>query len=124
MDSTQETPASTSRSRRVGGEQRCMPLTPAAGPLMPRGTAGPSSGVIAAKLAPYRLPQGSIPRAYLVDLMRTGRHRALTLVSAPAGYGKTTVLTEWAAAEDPSNAVAWVSLDAGDADPARLWTHI
>jgi ATP/maltotriose-dependent transcriptional regulator MalT len=56
--------------------------------------------------------------------MRTGRHRALTLVSAPAGYGKTTMLTEWAVAEDPSGALAWVSLDAGDADPARLWTHI
>jgi LuxR family maltose regulon positive regulatory protein len=56
--------------------------------------------------------------------MRTGRHRALTLVSAPAGYGKTTILTEWAIAQDQSDALAWVSLDAGDLDPARLWTHI
>src|SRR5204862_2907186 len=52
-----------------------------------------------------------------------GRRSALTLVSAPAGFGKTTLLTSWAAASD-SSSVAWVSLDKADTDPARLWTHV
>jgi LuxR family transcriptional regulator, maltose regulon positive regulatory protein len=91
---------------------------------MARDLGVPSVGVIAAKLAPPRLPGGSISRPRLVDLMRTGRDRALTLVSAPAGYGKTTMLAGWAA-EDPSRAAfAWMSLDSSDADPVRLWTHI
>jgi LuxR family transcriptional regulator, maltose regulon positive regulatory protein len=52
-------------------------------------------GVIATKLAPHRLPRGSVSRPQLLDRLRAGRNRALTLASAPAGYGKTTLLTEW-----------------------------
>ncbi|MDJ0349573.1 LuxR C-terminal-related transcriptional regulator [Cryobacterium sp. PH29-G1] len=47
---------------------------------------------------------------------------ALVLVSAPAGFGKTTLLTEWLAA-DP-RPVAWVSLDAGDNDPVVFWAYL
>ena len=49
----------------------------------------------------------------------------LTVLSAPAGFGKTTCLTEWLATlprGDP--AVAWLSLDAGDNDPALFWTYV
>ncbi len=46
------------------------------------------------------------------------------LVAAPAGYGKTTAVAQWRASSDTSRAFAWVSLDAGDNDPARLWSHI
>jgi len=56
----------------------------------------------------------------LDDGLRSG-HR-LTLVSAPAGSGKTTLLSDWAAHAD--GAVAWLSLDAGDSDPARFWTAV
>ncbi len=51
--------------------------------------------------------------------------RALTLVSAPAGFGKTTLLTEWLAATpaDGSSA-AWLSLDQRDNDPALFWTYV
>jgi LuxR family maltose regulon positive regulatory protein len=45
----------------------------------------------------------------------------LTLVSAPAGYGKTTLLSEWIA--HSKSPVAWVSLDEGDNDPARFWSY-
>src|SRR4051794_164167 len=83
----------------------------------------PDVSVIATKLAPYRLPYGSIPRPHLLDRLRAGRDRALTLVSAPAGFGKTTLLTEWVAT-DSDTAFAWVTLDLGDAEPVRLWTHV
>ena len=47
---------------------------------------------------------------------------ALTLVAAPAGYGKTTAVRAWTADRDA--ALAWVTLDAGDNDPVRLWTYL
>jgi LuxR family maltose regulon positive regulatory protein len=51
----------------------------------------------------------------------------LTLISAPAGYGKTTLLSEWAQALGgafPPRAIAWLSLDEGDNDPVRFWTYL
>ncbi len=54
--------------------------------------------------------------------------RRLTLVSAPAGYGKTTLLSAWASERvGPSGgerSVAWLSLDAEDSDPVRFWTYL
>ena len=81
------------------------------------------AGVIRAKLAPDRLPRGSVSRPQLLDALRRGRDRALTLVSAPAGFGKTTLLTEWFHA-DTATSFAWVTLDPSDAEPVRLWTHV
>ncbi len=46
----------------------------------------------------------------------------LTLISAPAGFGKTTLLSQWVG--HLNRPVAWVSLDRGDNDPARFWTHV
>jgi LuxR family maltose regulon positive regulatory protein len=52
----------------------------------------------------------------------------LTLVSAPAGFGKTTQFAEWLAAGSatPTNeqSAAWLSLDQGGNDPASFWTHV
>ena len=53
----------------------------------------------------------------------------LTLVCAPAGFGKTTLVSTWAASLDPSKntalpLVAWLSLDEGDNDPALFWTYV
>ena len=49
----------------------------------------------------------------------------LVLVSAPAGFGKTTLLTQWLRPETPEGpSVAWVSLDSGDNDPARFWAYV
>ena len=56
--------------------------------------------------------------------MREGSPRKLTLVSAPAGYGKTTLLAQWHVAEEGNIPFAWVSLDAYDNDPSRFWTYI
>ena len=48
--------------------------------------------------------------------------RKLTLISAPAGFGKTTLVSEWVAG--CGRPVAWLSLDEGDNDPARFLTYL
>ena len=63
-----------------------------------------------------------VPRPRLIERLDAGLHRKLTLVSAPAGFGKTTLLSEWISrCERPA---AWVSLDEGDNDPARFWSYV
>ena len=57
--------------------------------------------------------------------MRRGAKSKLTLVSAPAGFGKTTLLAEWlAAAPAGAPSVAWLSLDPGDNELVAFWTHV
>ena len=48
-----------------------------------------------AKLAPQRLPRGAIARPVLVEILGRSSGATLTLICAPAGFGKTTLLTEW-----------------------------
>ena len=63
-----------------------------------------------------------VPRPHLIAKLNQGLHRKLTLISAPAGFGKTTLVTEWiAAGERPS---AWLSLDEGDSDPSRFLQYL
>jgi LuxR family transcriptional regulator, maltose regulon positive regulatory protein len=66
-----------------------------------------------------------VARQRLIERLSRGAESALTLVSAPAGFGKTTLLTEWLAA-DPvgGRSVAWLSLDQRDNDPAVFWTYL
>ena len=59
----------------------------------------------------------------LTLLEESSDHKA-TLISAPAGYGKTTLLAQWGQAEEADLSFAWVSLDEQDNDPVRLWRHI
>jgi LuxR family maltose regulon positive regulatory protein len=61
----------------------------------------------------------------LNDRLKRGVESALTLVSAPAGFGKTTLLTEWLA-DSPADrrTAAWLSLDHRDNDPAVFWTYL
>ncbi|MDF2661932.1 MAG: transcriptional regulator [Paenibacillus sp.] len=61
-------------------------------------------------------------RSRLTERLNEGLHRKLTLVSASAGFGKTTLVSEWlAGCERPA---AWLSLDEGDNDPARFLTYL
>ena len=87
-------------------------------------SAPPDPLFIATKLMPPRLRDGLVTRDVLLDHLRSGRQTALTLVCAPAGYGKTTLLTQWAATDRGRTPFAWVSLDPGDSDPVRLWSHL
>jgi len=67
-----------------------------------------------------------VSRPRLVERLAEGLRREcrLTLLSAPAGYGKTTLLGAWIAARDLRRRVAWLSLDEGDNDPARFWPYV
>jgi ATP/maltotriose-dependent transcriptional regulator MalT len=70
-------------------------------------------------------PHTLIARPRLFSLLDKGRRRPLTLISAPAGFGKTTFLSAWAKAQPPGNPlVAWVSLDEADNDPVRFWSYV
>jgi LuxR family maltose regulon positive regulatory protein len=68
-----------------------------------------------------------VPRAHLIERLNAGLGRKLTLVSAPAGFGKTTLVSEWVHALGKAalpNAVVWLSLDESDNDPARFLTYL
>ncbi|ADB74394.1 HTH-type transcriptional regulator MalT [Geodermatophilus obscurus DSM 43160] len=75
-----------------------------------------------------RVPGGRrrlVARPRLDECLARGTESALTLVSAPAGFGKTTLLTEWlATAPADGRSVAWLSLDPRDNDPAVFWTYL
>src|SRR4030088_84628 len=61
-------------------------------------------------------------RSRLLERLNEGLHRKLTLIAAPAGFGKTTLISEWVAfIERPT---AWLSLDEGDNDPARFLAYL
>ena len=63
-----------------------------------------------------------VPRSHLTERLQQGVERALTLVSAPAGFGKTTLLAQWLAQSDMP--VAWLSLEAEDNDPTRFLSYL
>src|SRR5947208_2161343 len=71
---------------------------------------------------------GLVPRPRLSERLDRGAASKLMLISAPAGFGKTTLLAEWLAAGPaaPTNerSAAWLSLDQGDNDPASFWTYV
>ncbi len=67
-------------------------------------------------------PAGFVPRPRLLARLAQGVGRGLTLVCTPAGFGKTTLLGDWA--RRSRRPVAWLSLDTGDNDPARFWRYV
>ena len=85
-------------------------------------TAGDSEVVIATKLFRPSPRQQTVERARLHDLLRQGLTRPLTLVVAPAGWGKSTLVAEWLRQDRVT--AGWVSLDSGDDDAARFWRYL
>jgi LuxR family maltose regulon positive regulatory protein len=63
-----------------------------------------------------------VTRPRLIERLNEGLQRKLTLISAPAGFGKTTLVSEWIAS--CGRPVAWLSLDEGDNDPARFISYL
>jgi LuxR family maltose regulon positive regulatory protein len=81
-----------------------------------------ASPLLATKFHVPRRRRGAVPRPRLVERLDRAIEGRLTLVSAPAGFGKTTVLTEWLAARELP--AAWLSLDPRDNDPVVFWTYL
>src|SRR5215510_12282532 len=100
------------------------------------------SDLLRTKLAPPRLRTALVPREALLARLDQGLDRKLTLLSAPAGFGKTTLVRQWlskmrieneelrkdSSGDDVLNSqfsilnsqVSWLSLDSGDDDPVRF----
>ncbi len=105
-------------------------------------------GLLTTKLYARPAPASLVTRPRIIQLLEDGLSASLILVSAPAGFGKTTLLTEWLSAKDeggrqedkgkPSTIAdvhpqssfnhplktAWLSLDAADNDPVRFWAYV
>ncbi|HLF25526.1 MAG TPA: LuxR C-terminal-related transcriptional regulator [Anaerolineae bacterium] len=82
------------------------------------------SSLLATKLHRPAVPPKRVPRPHLVQRLNEGlaSSRQLTLVSAPAGFGKTTCISDWVNALDVP--VTWLSLDPTDDDPGRFFTYL
>jgi LuxR family maltose regulon positive regulatory protein len=80
------------------------------------------AALLATKLHVPGTRPGLVNRPRLAEALEEAMARGLVLVCAPAGYGKTVLLAQWARNGDLP--VAWLSLDAGDNDPARFWRHV
>ena len=81
-----------------------------------------STPILATKLyVPPPRPH-AVLRPRLTERLNEGLHRKLTLISAPAGFGKTTLLGEWVAGCE--RLAAWLSLDEADSDPTRFLAYL
>lgn len=88
----------------------------------PRGDRG--DPLVSTKLSVRSARHSSVPRQSLYERIDDGMEGKLTLISAPAGFGKTTLLSTWvAAAPIGRRLVSWLSLDARDNDPVRFWRY-
>ena len=98
----------------------------------PEAAGNPGDSLVPAPLLETKLyiprSRGGLPRPRLSERLDRGTALKLMVISAPAGFGKTTLLTEWLAAGPAGPAderlAAWLSLDRGDNDPASFWTYV
>src|SRR5436309_15659063 len=81
-----------------------------------------STPILATKLYIPPLRPNVVIRPRLIERLNEGLQRKLTLIAAPAGFGKTTLLSAWVAG--CGRAVAWLSLDEKDSDPTRFLTYL
>jgi LuxR family maltose regulon positive regulatory protein len=79
--------------------------------------------LLATKLFVPPARPGLVSRSRLMERMRVALNYGLVLVSAPAGSGKTTLVSDWTRHIEKTTPAAWVSLDEGDNDPVRFWDY-
>jgi LuxR family transcriptional regulator, maltose regulon positive regulatory protein len=88
----------------------------------PQDVGRPAFELVAAKLMRPLVRPGTVRRGSLIERLTLDGARPIVSIVAPAGYGKTTLLSQWA--ERNGQAVAWVSVDGGDNDPKVLLTYV
>ena len=81
-----------------------------------------ATSILATKLYVPPCRHRVVPRPRLIELLNEALNSKLTIISAPVGYGKTTLVSEWVTC--CGRPVAWLSLDEGDSDPARFLTYL
>ena len=81
-----------------------------------------ATAILATKLYVPLPPMKAVLRPRLIERLNEGQQRKLTLISASAGFGKTTLVSEWIAS--CGRPVAWLSLEEGDNDPTRFLTYL
>lgn len=87
-------------------------------------TTTPSPGqLLTTKLYAPPVRSGLVARPRLTNRLQAGLAGKLTLIAAPAGFGKTTLVNAWHATT-PNTLLAWVALDAADNDPVRFWSYV
>jgi LuxR family maltose regulon positive regulatory protein len=93
---------------------------------VPHASGNDGMPLLMAKFHPPRLPASLIERPHLLERLDAGLEHKLMLLSAPAGFGKTTLVSQWIRTRFPRDdgAVAWVALDDGDNDPVRFWRYV
>jgi LuxR family maltose regulon positive regulatory protein len=113
-----------------GEETRVVLQGPVPGP-MPASRSEQDGPLLVPKLRPPRLYASLVTRPRLLARLDAGLDGKLTLLSAPAGFGKTTLVSQWIADRSTHQndqhrppPIAWVSLDPGDNDPVRFWRYV
>ncbi len=112
-------------SHHAGATQRSAPSLPGTEYFDSVAVAGndPGAPLLRTKLV-VPSPPPLVVRDVLIEALSEGLSKPLTLVYGPAGSGKTTLVAQWAAAVSNERPVAWLSLEADDNDPARLWAYV
>src|SRR3954467_8706431 len=80
--------------------------------------------LLATKLQAPAVRRELVGRGALVRRLHEGAGARVTVVTAPPGWGKTTLLAAWRLVEGGRPPFAWVSLDPGDNDPMRFWSYV
>ena len=88
------------------------------------GDAGARAVLLATKLHVPAIGAQLVHRAALLDALSEGRRRKVTLLSAPAGWGKTTVLAQWTQRAGEDQPFGWLSVDSSDNDPVWFWMYV
>lgn len=83
-----------------------------------------STVLLGTKLAAPWIRARLVHRPTLSERLAAQPDRKLTLLSAPAGWGKTTLLAQWMSNAEPNQSFGWLSLDGSDNDPTRFWACI
>jgi LuxR family maltose regulon positive regulatory protein len=84
--------------------------------------AGPGFDLLASRVRKPVIRPGTVPRSLLIERLRRNDSRPIITLVAPPGYGKTTLLSQWA--ERNGQAFAWVSVDEADNDPKVLLSYV
>jgi LuxR family transcriptional regulator, maltose regulon positive regulatory protein len=118
---------SLDRLRAVAAElaQRPAAAPPPSTPRLEHTPPSAAAPLLAAKLSVPGHPARLVERPSLAERLRAGLEGKLTLIVAPAGFGKTTLLSAWRASPAGSvTPLAWVALDAADSEPRRFWSYV